>query len=544
MGPFTAFDSGKGVSIMSETTRREFIQLVGSTHASTAFASTAHVNKTISSMPALASSDVSPDDLASLTLAEASSKIHNLSITPTQLTEACLKRIDSLNPKLDAYITVMRELALAQAKQLDAEQEAGKFRSPLHGIPLAIKDNMDTAGVRTTAGSAVYEDRVPTEDATVVSRLKAAGAVLMGKTNLQEFAMGEGESSYYGPARNPWALDRSTGGSSSGSGSAVSAGLCFGALGTDTAGSIREPASYCGIVGLKATYGLVPIRGIVPLVPSLDHCGPLARSVEDVALILDHLAGYDKLDITSVAHGPESYVAGMKQPISQFRLGTPIGYFDSLDPEVDKAPGEAIALLVKMTKGAKDVTLPSAADFSSGNLSAEEYAYHEDIIKHNSGRYMLSIRRRMEALAAAAPTSPAVNYVRTRWGLELLRRTIDDVFTDCDLIVLPTQRILPPLLNDLIERSLNPKPANPAIASNIGPFDAFGIPTISVPCGFSESGLPIGLMIAGPNFAEAKVLALAHAYEQATQWHTRKPSLTAGTPVPPALGYANTRPGH
>ena len=229
---------------------------------------------------AIAARAQSSGDLTDLTLAEASARIRARSVTPTQLTEACLERIASYNPKLNAFITVMRDEALREARDLEAEQRAGKFRSPLHGIPVALKDNIDTAGVRTTAASAVFDERVPEQDAEVTRRLKEAGAVLIGKTNLHEFAMGgTSATSYFGPVRNPWSLDRSPGGSSGGSAAAVSAGLCFGALGTDTGGSIRIPAAFCGIVGLKPTYGLVSIRGIIPLTLSLDHCGPITRTV-------------------------------------------------------------------------------------------------------------------------------------------------------------------------------------------------------------------------------------------------------------------------
>src|SRR5580704_4960082 len=263
---------------------------------------------TLSVMGAVAALADSSEDLSRLSLAEASARIRARTLTPTQLTEACLARIQTYNPKLNAFITVLREQALIQARELEAEQRSGRWRSPLHGIPIALKDNIDTAGVRTTAASAVYDDRVPDADAEVTSRLKAAGAVLIGKTNLHEFAMGgTSATSYFGPVRNPWALDRNSGGSSGGSAAAVAADLCFGALGTDTGGSIRTPASFCGIVGLKPTYGLVSIRGIIPLTVSLDHCGPLTRSVEDAALILNVLAGYDKLDIASVQHAAEDY---------------------------------------------------------------------------------------------------------------------------------------------------------------------------------------------------------------------------------------------
>src|SRR5882724_8991602 len=321
---------------------------------------------TLTAIGALAARGQVSEDLSALSLAQASARIRSRSVSPVQLTEACLARIGSYNPKLNAFITVMRDQALAQARELEAEQRAGKLRGPLHGIPIALKDNIDTAGIRTTAASAVFDDRIPEQDAEVTRRLKAAGAVIIGKTNLHEFAMGgTNATSYYGPVRNPWALDRNPGGSSGGSAAAVAASLCFGALGTDTGGSIRIPAAYCGVVGLKATYGLVPIRGIVPLTFSLDHCGPIVRTVEDAAHMLNVLAGYDKLDIASVEHPKEDYAAGMKQPVSGFRLGIPRGpFFDLLDADVAKAVEAAIAVLAKMTRSVKDVTLPSVRDIS------------------------------------------------------------------------------------------------------------------------------------------------------------------------------------
>src|SRR6202140_518188 len=288
---------------------------------------------------ALAARGQASEELSSLTLAGASAGIRSRALTPTQLTEACLARIQTYNPKLNAFITVLREQSLAQAREMEAEQRAGRFRSPLHGIPIALKDNIDTAGIRTTAASAVFDERVPEHDAEVTRRLKEAGAVFVGKTNLHEFAMGgTSATSYYGPVRNPWALDRNPGGSSGGSAAAVAADLCFGALGTDTGGSIRTPSSFCGVVGLKPTYGLVSIRGIIPLTLSLDHCGPLTRSVEDAAVMLNILAGYDKLDIASVEHPKEDYVAAMKQPVSRLRLGIPRApFFDLLDTDVAKS---------------------------------------------------------------------------------------------------------------------------------------------------------------------------------------------------------------
>ena len=344
---------------------------------------------------ALAARGQASEELSSLTLAGASAGIRSRAVTPTQLTEACLARIQTYNSKLNAFITVLRERAMTEARDLEAEQRAGKLRGPLHGIPIALKDNVDTAGIRTTAASAVFDDRVPTEDAEVTRRLKAAGAILIGKTNLHEFAMGgTSATSYYGPVRNPWALDRNPGGSSGGSAAAVAADLCFGALGTDTGGSIRTPASFCGIVGLKPTYGLVSIRGIIPLTLSLDHCGPLTRTVEDAALLLNALAGYDRLDIASVEHPKENYVAAMQQPVAGLRLGVPRApFFDLLDADVAKAVEDAIGVLSKLTKGARDVSLPSVRDIV---LSGEIYAYHEELYARGPERYQIPTRRALQ----------------------------------------------------------------------------------------------------------------------------------------------------
>ena len=471
---------------------------------------------------ALAARTQTSEDLAELSLAEVSARIRSGRVTSTQLTEACLARVATYNPKLNCFITVMREQALVQARGLDAEQSAGRLRGPLHGIPIALKDNIDTADVRTTAASAVFDDRVPTADAEVTRRLKAAGAVLIGKTNLHEFAMGgTSATSYYGPVRNPWALDRNSGGSAA----AVAAGLSYAALGTDTGGSIRTPASFCGCVGLKPTYGLVSIRGIIPLVVSLDHCGPLARSAEDAAIVLNALAGYDKLDIASVEHAKEDYVGGMKQPVSGLRLGIPRApYFDLLDEDVAKCVEEAIGVLAKMTRGAKDVTLPSTRDIT---LAGETFAYHEELYSHGAGRYQIPTRRSLQN----AGNAKAAEYVRGRWKLELLRRTIDDAFDDFDLAVLPTRRHTPRTIDAAIKREESDKPRNPEL-ENTGQFNMYGIPAISVPCGFTSGGLPVGLMIAGPRFSESRVLALASAYERATEWHSRKPPLQPGMPVP------------
>jgi aspartyl-tRNA(Asn)/glutamyl-tRNA(Gln) amidotransferase subunit A len=492
--------------------------------------------------------------LTGKTLTEVSAMVHSKSVTPTQLVQALLERINAINPKVNAYITVMGTLALEQAKVLDAEQKAGKFRGPLHGIPISLKDNIDTAGTRTTAASPMFKDRVPTEDADIVVRLKKAGAIILGKLNLHEFAIGcSGDISYFGPARNPWALDHVTGGSSAGSGAAVRADLCFGALGTDTGGSIRVPSSWCGVVGLKPTVGLVSIRGIIPCAASLDHCGPMARTVEDVALMLGSMTGYDAGDIYSVAvpetmGAPKDYVKEMKQtPIAGLRIGTPASFYDHVEPEVDAAIKEALEVLAKMTKGVTSSAPLMEYGLGSGNLG-DASAYHEDLIRKYGLSYMGPDRIRFEKMMNPPPGTKvptAVDDTRARERLAVMRRTIDGVFTDFDVVVVPTVRDLPPTINASLAKEEAGANASggkiydwfegTSACSNTSPFDVYGIPTISVPCGFSKKGLPIGMMIAAPHFKEGTVLALAYAYQQATDWHKRVPTLTADMVVPPIV---------
>jgi aspartyl-tRNA(Asn)/glutamyl-tRNA(Gln) amidotransferase subunit A len=469
-----------------------------------------------------------PENLAALSIGDAAARIRSRNVTATQLTDACLERIAVYNPKLNAFITVMRSEALARAREMDAEQSAGKLRGPLHGIPIALKDNIDTAGTRTTGASALFDDRIPGQDAEVTRRLKNAGAVLIGKTNLNEFALGgTSATSYYGPVRNPWALDRNPGGSSGGSGAAAAADLCTAALGTDTTGSIRIPASNCGVVGLKPTNGLVSIRGIIPLTLSLDSCGPITRTVEDAALLLNVLAGYDKLDIASVQHTPEDYLAGMKQPVSSLRIGIPrVPFFDLLDSDIVRSVEQAIGIIAKLVQNVKDVTLPPMNNIALG-LGGELYAYHEQYYTHSAARYQLRARHILRDRA----NLKAADYIRTRWEMELLRRTIDDAFADFDLVLLPTRRQPPRTVDSALKLDESDAPRNPESDSN-GYFNVCGLPAISIPCGFTRAGLPIGLEIAGPHFSESKILALAHAFERATEWHKLKPRLTPDTPVP------------
>lgn len=523
---------------MPAITRRSFHKLLGS----------AAVAQTVFNPWASFAETPDQDALCALTLTEASHRIATGAVTPTQLVQALLDRIQVMNPKINCYITVMAQEALDQARVLEAEQKAGKLRGPLHGIPLALKDNIDTAGVRTTAASPMFKDRVPTEDADVVVKLKSAGAIILGKLNLHEFAMGcTGDVSYFGPTRNPWALDHVTGGSSSGSGAAVVADLCFGALGTDTGGSIRVPSSWCGIVGLKPTFGLVSIRGIIPCLASLDHCGPMARTVEDVALMLGPMAGYDNLDIYSRPSTEQDYLAQMRQPVSGFRLGTPQSYFDHLEPDVEARVTEALGTLTKLTAGVvSHASLPEIAIGGPGALGDAD-AYHLDLIRDHGLTYMPPDRARFEHLINPPPGShiqTSGESAAAHQRLELLRRTVDSAFSNFDLVVVPTVRGVAPTITDSLTYETTPPDHNPKMydwfqgslgCSNTSPFDAYGLPAISIPCGFAANGMPVGLMIAGPHFAEGKVLALAYAFQQATQFHTRRPVLTAKTIVPPLV---------
>ena len=520
---------------MRRFSRREFVSIgLGVAALKTTSGSTQSVSRT----PA------APDELLSLSLSEVSKRIRAKQVTSVELTRALLDRIKVYNPKLNAYITVMHDQALAQAAQMDAEIKANRFRSPLHGIPIALKDNIDTAGTRTTAASEVFDDRVPSEDAEVVRRLRDAGAVTIGKTNLHEFAAGgSSASTYFGPVRNPWALDRIPAGSSGGSAAAVIADMAFGALGTDTGGSVRMPAAYCSIVGLKPTYGLVSIRGIIPLTYSLDHCGPMTKTVEDAAMMLNHMAGYDSHDVASVEHPKEDYLESMKQPASGIRLGIPRApFFDQLDEETAKAVEAAIAVLSKLTKTTVECRLPGTAGFDTLSLGAERLAYHLELFRKNSGRYSLAVRQGLDTAikgmndAAAQPcTEKVVDYVTSNWRLISMRKNIDAAFTNFDLVALPTMRITPRTINDALSREEEPKPREPETISNCTPFNIFGLPAISIPCGFSKDGLPIGLMIAGPRFSEGKVLALANAYERVTEWYTKRPSLKPDMAVPPVI---------
>jgi len=458
-------------------------------------------------------------DLTELTIPEAASLIRTRDLSSLDLTRAYLERIERLNDRINAYITVTAALALEQAARRDAEIANGRWRGPLHGIPIALKDNIDTAGILTTAASAVFANRVPSEDAEVYRRLKNAGAVLLGKLNMHEFAYGGTSAiTHFGPVHNPWNLDYIPGGSSGGSAAAVSARLCAAALGTDTLASIRLPAAYCGVVGLKATHGLASIDGIVPISHSLDHVGPLTRSVADAAFVMQAIAGYDASDPVSIESDSPNLGTALVRRTSGFRVGLPRNpYFAALDPDIEQATSTAVDVIERLVGGISEVTLPEPPGFEV--LLAEAFAYHERYLEdpENDARYDPITRARI----VAAGEFSAAAYIDASRELISIRREIQNVFEDVDLIVTPTVPVMPTTIVNAEVPATNT--GAESTVRNTAPFNLYGIPTITVPCGFNRLGLPIGLQISGPRLGEIDVLALAHAYEQATRWHLERP---------------------
>ena len=430
--------------------------------------------------------------MTELTITEASELLRRKEISPVELTNACLARIEQLNPSINAFITVMHDSALAQAREAEQEIRAGKWHGPLHGIPIGLKDLIDTAGVKTTCGSALFAARVPTEDAEVVRRLKDAGAVLIGKQNMQEFAWGgTSTSSHYGPVRNPWDLERIAGGSSGGSAAAVASGMCFGAIGTDTGGSVRQPAAFCGIVGLKPTYGLVNMRGVFPLSPSLDHVGPLCRSVADTELMLQAIADY----VPAAKMETKSRVGVVPRP-----------FFEDIDAEIEAAFNAALKEMRAFSGDVVEVELP---DTPAAVQGPEVYALHAKDFAESPEKYGRWMQERLKQAAAIETAA----YIEAREQLKQLRQAINAIFDKVDFLVTPTSPVPPITISEALKMS--PNPAGELWLRNTRPFNAYGLPTISVPCGYTRAGLPIGLQITGPNFGEARLLAFARAFEQA-----------------------------
>jgi aspartyl-tRNA(Asn)/glutamyl-tRNA(Gln) amidotransferase subunit A len=462
-------------------------------------------------------------DTSRLTIAEAAELIGKRKLSPVELTEACLARIGTYDARVHAFITVMREDAKATAQQAAAAISNGNYKGPLHGIPLGLKDLFDTAGVRTTAGSRVYAERVPAEDAAVTARLRAAGAVILGKLNMHEFAFGiTGHNPHYGDTANPWDLSRISGGSSSGSAAAVASGMLLGALGTDTGGSIRVPSALCGVTGLKPTFGRVSRRGVVPLSWALDHVGPIARTAADVAVLLQTIAGHDPDDPGSCDEPVPDYSKAIKEVrLKGLRIGVPSEhFFDEVDDEVLEAIRVAVLVLRDDLKASVDeVSLPHIAEAPAAAgaiLMAEALAFHERTLVERPDDYGEDVRDRLELGALF----PAVTYIQAQRLRSLIveewRRQVFDRF---DLLVVPSAPIPAPVITATdLQTTLN-------LTRFTGPFNLTGLPSVSVPCGFSHDGRPIGMQLVGRWWEEGTALRAAHAYQQKTDWHTRTPPL-------------------
>ncbi len=448
---------------------------------------------------------------------EASQALFRRAISSEELTRLCLARIAKLDKALNAFITLQADAALDRARECDRDRKARHVLGPLHGLPLALKDNIDTAGVKTTAAARVFEHRVPTEDAEVTARLKKAGAVFLGKLNLDEMAFaGTGTTGCFGPAHNPWNLERITGGSSAGSAAAVSAGLCFGSVGSDDGGSVRIPGAHCGVVGFKTSYGRVSTRGVVPSAYSMDTIGPIARTVEDAAALLQILAGNDPLDAITAAQPVPDYSRALRASIAPLRVGVPREYFfEQLHPDVAGAVEEAIRHMRGKVREVRDVTLPRLQIAENGDYDVELYHYQKPFFDKSPELY----HPRSQRLLNEVKKVHTVAYIETLKRVRECRRNIRRVFQDVDVLVLPTMREPAPLISETVNETHHRPP------SNTSAFNHFGTPALTLPCGFSKDGLPIGLQIVGPTWGEPVVLSVAYAYQQSTDWHKRTPKV-------------------
>jgi aspartyl-tRNA(Asn)/glutamyl-tRNA(Gln) amidotransferase subunit A len=461
--------------------------------------------------------------LADLPLLDVDAKIAAKELSPVEVTTAALDRLTAVEPELNAFVTVLADSAMAQAQMAEAEILRGDYRGPLHGIPVSAKDLFNTRGVRTSAGSRVLAEHVPDEDATVVTRLNEAGAILIGKNNMLEFAYAAVHPDY-GPTKNPWALDRSTSGSSSGSGAAVAAGVGFGSLGSDTGGSIRLPAAFCGIVGLKPTYGRVSRSGGVALSWSCDHMGPMTRTVADNAAMLTAIAGADPKDSTTGNVPVPDYLAALRTDLTGVRVGLSSAYRTPAEPSVQAAVEEAIAELQRLGATIVEIELPppsEAVPALIGLITSEATEFHLPWLRTRPEDYSPAVRERLE-LGLLIPATDYLHAQRVR--RQLIDRALP-AFADVDVVVMPTSPTAATPLGGDLSACDEADPELLAAAINFtGPFDLLGFPALSIPCGFTPGGLPVGLQLVAAPYDEAKLYSVAHAYEQATKWIDRMPT--------------------
>ena len=484
--------------------------------------------------------------LFSLTLYEASEKLRKGEVSSQELTEAVFQRISETDDLVRSYITLCRDTAVAQAKQADERLKQKQLASPLLGIPLAVKDNFLTKGIRTTCASRMLDNFIPPYDATVVARIRSAGAVITGKTNLDEFAMGSSaENSAFFSTHNPWDLERVPGGSSGGSAAAVAADQCIAALGTDTGGSIRQPAAFCGIVGLKPTYGRVSRYGIIAFASSMDQAGPMTKDVRDCALLLEVISGHDRADSTSVNYPVPRYSKSLTSDIAGLRLGIPKEYFTSgLQPAVDEAVHGAIRGLENRGATVEEISLPhtayavavyyviATAEASSNLARYDGMRFgHRAAGKDLTDSYMRSraegfgpeVKRRiMLGTYALSAGYYDAYYLKAQKVRALIRRDFAEAFKNCDAIITPTSPTTAFKINEKIQNPLEMYLSDLCTIS----INLAGVPAISLPCAFDGEGLPIGMQIIGKHFDEATILRIAYAHEQETEWHKKKPDLS------------------
>lgn len=448
-------------------------------------------------------------------------------LSSVELVNAYIERVDAVEGTVNAYITVTRDEARVAARAVEEEIRRGQYRGPLHGVPISVKDLFQTKGIRTTSGTEVMAEFVPSEDATVVARLKKAGAVFLGKLGMNELALGAtGENPHYGDTVNPWDPKCISGGSSGGSAAATAAGECAAALGSDTGGSVRIPSALCGVVGLKPTYGLVSLRGVTPLCRSLDHVGVMARTVEDCALVLGAIAGYDPEDTTSVDALAPDVAAGLRDGVKSLRIGVPGEHArDVLSSSVRDAVRQAVGVLAGL--GASVVEVPASllsdsVDIALPIMRAESLAAHGELLRAHGSRLDPKVKQRLEA----GLTVSAVDYIRAQQARAALTRGIRNAMHQVDLLALPVCTVV------AFERGASEVDVDGRKVSAIDALTRLtrfsnltGQPALSIPCGFSSDGLPIGIQLVGRPFEEATVLRAAYAYEQATDWHQRHPRL-------------------
>ena len=471
-------------------------------------------------------------DLLQLTLDEAAAGIRSREISPVELTEAALAEAERLQPVLCSFITILHDQARREAKAAEAAIMRGEYRGPLHGIPIGIKDNLATAGIRTTVGSKVLADYVPDEDAEAVRRCKEAGAVILGKENLEEFAAGmTSNNAHYGAVRNPWNLDHVPGGSSGGGGANVASGVTFASLGTDFGGSVRLPGTFCGIVGLKQTFGRVSQRGLLVTSYNGDHIGPMTRTVRDCALMLQAMAGYDSLDPSTVPVPVPDYSARLGQDVKGLKVGVPLHhYFDLLHPEVERAVRQAIGALERLGMTAREVALPmmryaAALRFP---VMADSIVTHEPLIEKGRPQYGADVLYR----TLAGQFVLGRDYAKGMKVQRLIKEEHVRVLNEVDVLITPTAPIPAPRIADktvVVGNKTHPVrgPGSGSVSRNTSPSNSTGLPAISVPCGLTSSGLPIGLQLIGRPFDEALLLQIAYAYEAVSPVRGRRPDAIA-----------------